>query len=217
MPPPLPFRTVLFDLDGTLIDQFSAIHRSYTHALAHFGRPAPSRAQTRAAVGGGFDTALAKFFPAEEREEATRVYREYWDRTMLDDVVLMPGARELLAALREGGATLAVVSNKLGPSSRRICEHLGLQPYLQAVIGAKDTPWLKPEREFTQHVLAQLNADPASTLMVGDSPYDVQAAHVAALPAWCVSIGTHDEAQLKIAGADRVFASLPELGKALGV
>jgi len=217
MPAPLPYQVFLFDLDGTLIDHFSAIHRSYTHALAHFGRPAPTRGQVRSAVGGGVEHSIAQFFPPEDRAEATRVYRAYWDRTMLDDVALMPGARELLAGLHARGARLAVVSNKLGSSSRQICEHLGLQPYLQAVIGAKDTPWLKPDLEFTQRVLEVLGAEARSTLLVGDSPYDIEAAHVAGLPAWCVSHGTHSPEQLRAAGADRIFDGLPEVGQALGL
>ena len=212
-----PFHTFLFDLDGTLIDHFDAIQRSYTHTLGHFGRPPPTREEVRAAVGGGFENSVAKFFPGPEQAEALRVYREYWDRTMLDDVRLMPGARDLLAGLHARGTVLAVITNKLGSSSRLICAHLGLQPWLSAVVGAKDTPWLKPAREFTFHVLEQLGADPASSLLVGDSPYDIQAAHAGGLPAWCVTIGTHDGAQLKLAGADRIFDSLPALGKALGL
>jgi phosphoglycolate phosphatase-like HAD superfamily hydrolase len=211
----LPFRTFLFDLDGTLIDHFAAIGRTYAHTLARFGRPPPSRAEVRNAVGGGSENSIAKFFTAEELPEATRVYRAYWDRTMLDDVVLMPGARELLASLHQRGAVMAVITNKLGSSSRLICTHLGLDPFLSAVIGAKDTPWLKPDRAFTLHVLGLLKAEPASTLLVGDSPYDIEAAHVAHLPAWCVSTGTHDAAQLRAAGVDRVFDSLAEVGIAL--
>jgi phosphoglycolate phosphatase len=213
----LPFRTYLFDLDGTLIDHFAAIQRSYTHTLAHFGRPAPTRAEVRSAVGGGFENSIAKFFVGRDLTEALGVYREYWDRTMLQDVILMPGARDLLTALHGRGAVLAVITNKLGSSSRLICEHLGIQPLLRAVVGAKDTAWLKPEPEFTRHVLQLVGADPASALLVGDSPYDIQAAHGGGLPAWCVSIGTHTARELEQAGADRIFAGLPELGQALGL
>jgi phosphoglycolate phosphatase-like HAD superfamily hydrolase len=213
----LPFRTFLFDLDGTLIDHFAAIQRSYTHTLAHFGRPAPTRNEVRAAVGGGFENSIAKFFAGPDLAEALGVYREYWDRTMLQDVVLMPGARELLNELHARGAVLAVITNKLGSSSRLICEHLGIQPLLSAVVGAKDTAWLKPEPEFTRHVLQLLRVSAAGAMLVGDSPYDILAAHAGGLPAWCVTIGTHTAAELEHAGADRVFAGLPELGRALGL
>jgi phosphoglycolate phosphatase len=209
------FRAFLFDLDGTLIDHFTAIHRCYVHTLAQFGRPAPTLAQVRAAVGGGLENALAKFFPAPERPAALRIYRAYWDRTMLDDVTLMPGARELLDRLHARGAGLAVITNKLGSSSRLICDHLGISPLLRAVVGDQDTPWMKPRPEFTAHVLEKLGAAAADSLLVGDSPYDVQAAHNGGVAAWCVTTGTHTAPELRAAQAEAVYPGLGELSLAL--
>ena len=212
---PSPFHTVLFDLDGTLIDHFSAIHRSHTHTMLRLGLPAPAPARVRAAVGGGLEHALSQLVGPERVAEALPIYRAYWDATLLDDVLLLPGARELLAALRAGGVRTAVLTNKPGDSARRICDHLGLTPLLDAVVGAKDTPWLKPDPALMRHVLAQLEADAATALLVGDSPYDVQAAQRAGLPAWCVTTGTHNADELRAAGADRVFPDLPALGREL--
>ena len=214
-----PFRAYLFDLDGTLIDHFAAIHRSYAHTLTALGLapPVPTPAQVRAAVGGGLENAIAKFVPAGRLEEALGIYREYWDRTMLEDVALLPGAAELLAALHACGAVLGVISNKVGPSSRQICAHLGLTPLLRVIVGAKDTPWLKPQPEFTAHVLGLLGAAAEETLLVGDSPYDIQAARQGGLTGWCVATGTHTAAELRAAGADAVFPGLPALQAALGL
>jgi HAD superfamily hydrolase (TIGR01509 family) len=217
MPAALPFRAFLFDLDGTLIDHFAAIHRAYVHTLGRMGLPAPTAGQVRAAVGGGLEKAALNFVPRERLPEALAIYREYWDRTLLDDVRLMAGARELLEALRARGARTAVVSNKLGGSSRRICAHLQLTPLLDAVIGAGDTPWLKPAPEFSRHVLEVLGVRADAALLVGDSPYDVSAAEAGGFPAWCVTTGTHAREQLQAAGAARVFADLVELAAALGL
>jgi phosphoglycolate phosphatase len=213
----MPFRALLFDLDGTLIDGFAAIYRCHAYMLERLGRPVPSPAAVRAAVGGGLRDALAKLIGPDELDRAQMLYLECWNRTMLDDVALMPGARELLEAQRARGATLAVLSNKLGPSSRLICEKLGIAPCLSAVVGAGDTPWLKPSAELTAHVLKAIRADAGSSLFVGDSPYDVQSAHNAGLPAWCVTTGTHDAAALRAAGADRIFPGLVEIGRELAV
>ncbi|MGA3006319.1 MAG: HAD hydrolase-like protein, partial [Opitutaceae bacterium] len=84
-------------------------------------------------------------------------------------------------------------------------------------LGATDTPWLKPQVEFTRHMLAMLQAEAASTLLIGDSPFDVQAAHNAGLSCWAVTTGTHTAGQLSAAGADKIFASLNEMAVALGV
>lgn len=209
------FKTVLFDLDGTLIDHFSAIHRSYAHTLPQLGVPAPTFAQVRGAVGGGLENAMLNFLTSEQIPDAVRIYREYWDRTMLDDVQLLAGAKELLETLHARGLTLAVFTNKVGPSSRLICDHLGLTPLLSGVFGAKDTPWLKPAPEFAAHVLNALQASPATTLLVGDSPFDVQAAKNAGFPCWCVTTGTHNAEELRHAGADQVFDEMRAVGAEL--
>jgi phosphoglycolate phosphatase len=211
----MPFHTFLFDLDGTLIDHFVAIHRAYVHTLGAMGLPTPTPAQTRSAVGGGLENAMRKFVPETRLAEAMRIYREYWNRTLLDDVVLLPGARELLESLRARGDRLAVLTNKLGDSSRLICAHLGIAALLDAVVGAQDTPWLKPQPEIVAHVLTRLGAERPGALLVGDSPYDVEAGRNAGMPVWCVTTGTHDAAALRAAGAERIFGSLAEMGAAL--
>lgn len=207
--------TFLLDLDGTLIDHFAAIHRAYTHTLRELGHPPPTLTQVRAAVGGGLDTAIRRFVSAEELPRALRIYREYWDRTMLDDVVLLPGARELLEELRARGAPAAVLTNKLGTSSRLICDHLGITPFLRAVVGAQDTAWLKPQPELTAHTLALAGGSAENARMVGDSPFDIATGHNAGIPSWCVSTGTHTAAELQAAGADAIFANLAALQAAL--
>ncbi len=210
------FRTVLFDLDGTLVDHLRAIHRSYCHTLPQLGYPAPTFEQVRAAIGGGLENAMRKFLPEEKIHAALEIYRPYWDRTMLDDPELMPGALELLTWLNAQGVACAVFSNKHGPSGRRLCQHLGITPHVKAVFGAQDTPWVKPQPEFARHVLNQLGADADTTLLVGDSPFDVKAAKNGGLGAcWCVTTGTHAAADLTEAGADRVFPGLPALQGAL--
>jgi phosphoglycolate phosphatase len=208
-------RVFLFDLDGTLIDHFGAIHRTYVHTLEQMGLPAPTLAQVRAAVGGGIQNSLAKFLPPERLGEGLNIYRTFWDRTLLDGVELMPGARELLEQLAARGAVLGVITNKLGSSSRLICDHLGITPLLQAVVGAQDTAWLKPAPEFTRHVLALMGARPEETLLIGDSPFDIEAAHAGGFPAWCVTTGTHSRAELEAAGADRIFANFAEMSQVI--
>ncbi len=210
------FRTVLFDLDGTLLDHFAAIHRSHSHVRRHYGLPEATRDEVMRAIGGGLPEALKKTLSAAAHghllEEALPVYRAYWDRTMLDDAVLFPGAMDLLRLLRSAGVTCAVFTNKHGPSARRVCTHLGLDPLLAGVFGATDTDWLKPETQFTAHVLEKLGADAASTALVGDSPWDFEAARRAGLGgAFLVTTGTHNEAELRAHGAEQVYPGLIDL------
>lgn len=205
------YRTVLFDLDGTLIDHFAAIHRSHAYAMGQLGLPIRTMAEVRAAVGGGLEQAIAKLAGAENVAAVLAVYRPYWNATMLDDVQLLPGAKEILTALKQAGIRSAVFTNKHGPSSRRICEHLGIADLLVGNFGATDTTWLKPEPAFSSHVLSALEADPKTTALVGDSPFDVAAAKNAGLDFFGVTTGTHNAQELRAAGGTRIFPGLEPL------
>lgn len=212
------FQTILFDLDGTLIDHFEAIHRCHTETMTHFGLPAPTMLEVRNAVGGGLEEAVRTLFKGEKPEligEAVPFFRTCWPKYILVGVKPLPGAVELLSGLHADGVVCAVFTNKHGPSARELCEYLGMTPFLQGIFGAFDTPWLKPQREFSDHALRTLGADPAATLLVGDSPYDVQAARSGEFRCWCVTTGTHTAAELDAAGAEKIFTSLPEVGAAL--
>ncbi len=213
------FRTVLFDLDGTLLDHFSAIHRSHTHVRRHYKLPDATREEVMRAIGGGLPEALKKTLGpthAHLIDEALPVYRAYWDATMLDDAVLFPGARELLEKLHAAGITCAVLTNKHGPSARRVCSHLGLDPLLAGVFGATDTPWLKPQPAFMAHALEKLCADAATTALVGDSPWDVDAAKFGSLGGcFVVTTGTHSAAELRAHGAPHVADRLADFTAAL--
>lgn len=212
------FRTVLFDLDGTLLDHLPAIHRSYSHTLPRLGLPAPTYEQVKRAIGGGLENAMLKFIPESRLAEALAIYRPFWDATMLEGAEPMPGAMEVLEKLVAASATCAVFTNKHGPSARSVCAHLGFSPFLREVFGAKDTPWLKPEPAFSDHALAKLGAVASTTCLVGDSPWDVQAARNAGFPCFAVTTGTHTAEELRAAGAAGVYDGLLPLAVAeLGV
>jgi phosphoglycolate phosphatase len=208
---------VLFDLDGTLIDHFQAIHRCHAFAMRQIGLTEPTLAQTRAAVGGGLDEAIAKLAGQENVSAILPHFLEHWKATHLDDVALLPGTREILQALATAGIPAAVLTNKRGYAAREVCDHLQLSPLLRAVIGVGDTPWLKPDPAFTQHALKQLDATAATTVLVGDSPFDVQTARNAGLAFIGVTTGTHDATELKTAGADLICADLAAVARELGV
>ena len=209
------FRTVLFDLDGTLIDHFAAIHRCHAYAMRRLGLREPTLAEVRAAVGGGLDEAIARLAGAENVAAVLPLFLAHWNATNLDDVTLLPGARELLAALNAAGARCAVLTNKRGPAARQACTHLGLDPLLAGVFGANDTPWIKPDARFAAHVLAAVGGAAATTALVGDSPYDLAAAQSAGLAFYGVTTGTHSAAELRAAGAEDVFADLAGVGRSL--
>jgi phosphoglycolate phosphatase len=206
------FETVLFDLDGTLVDAFVTIHRAYCHTLPLFGVAAPSADEVRRSVGGGLENAMAHFLPEDKIAEACRIHVAYTETILTEDPVLYPGAKELVSELRRLGTKTGVLTNKIGDHARTILAHLGIAGDFGLVLGARDCPWRKPSREFTLEALGRLGSEASSSCLVGDSPFDIMTARNAGIPCFCVTTGTHDEAALRDQGATSVHPGLRELG-----
>jgi phosphoglycolate phosphatase len=209
-------KAVLFDLDGTLIDHFRVIFRCYEYALEKLSLKPVTYGEVRAAVGGSIVVTFGKLIPQEFVEQAVVHFREEFDRIWHEDIEILPGAEWLLKGLHERGLKLAVFTNKEGDRARRILDYIGLSSRLDGIFGTLDTPWRKPQPEFTKHVLEQLGADPQHACMVGDSPYDVDAAAVAGMPCFTVATGSHTVAQLRGETASAaVFDNLFQLGESV--
>lgn len=209
------FRTVLFDLDGTLVDAFKTLHRAYCHTLPHFGLPAPTAEAVRSSVGGGLENAMSRFLPLHLVDEACRIHVEYTEKILLEDPVLYAGAAALVGALHARGVKTGVLTNKIGDHARAVLAHLGIAPQLDLILGARDCPWRKPSAEFTAEALRRIGGVAESCCLIGDSPFDLATARNAGFPCFCVTTGTHDGAALRAAGADAVYPDLRALANAV--
>ncbi|WP_309386615.1 HAD family hydrolase [Cerasicoccus frondis] len=189
-------KTVFFDLDGTLIDHFMCIYRCYKYAVEKMELPPVSYEKVRATVGGSVKITMGRLIGTERAEEGERLFREHFEEIMLEDLYPLPGAEWLLQQLKEKGVQTAVFTNKHGVGARKILTHLGYDQLLDAMIGTYDTPWRKPEPEFTQYALEQLKADPATAIMIGDSPFDVLAGKVGGMRTYVVATGSHSVEEL---------------------
>lgn len=208
------YRTILFDLDGTLVDQFQVIYEAYAHAMKSMELPPVTYQQVRSAVGGSITVTFGKLVPAPLVDQAVALFREEFNRIWDRQVDVLPGVPELLQALRESGHQLAVLTNKDGDLARRVVDKAGLTPYFAAVFGTLDTPWRKPDPEFTQHALTQLDAVAGLTCLIGDSPYDVATATNAGLHCAAVATGSHSVAELhESCPGVAVYRDMPSLAR----
>jgi phosphoglycolate phosphatase len=210
------FKAALLDLDGTLIDHFRVIYRCYQYALQKLDLEPVTYEKVRASVGGSIVITFGKLIPEEHVQEAVGYFREEFDRIWDEEIEILPGTEWLLDNLRARGLKMAVFTNKEGDRARRILDHIGLSSHLDAVYGTLDTPWRKPQPEFTHHVLKELGADARHACMIGDSPYDVDAAAVAGMPCYTVATGSHSVDQLRRETRSAgVYPDLHQLGQAV--
>jgi pyrophosphatase PpaX len=175
-----PFSTCLFDLDGTLIDSVELIMASFRHTMqVHLGHVPPDE-DWRAGFGRPLRTQLGLFSEGENGVEAmAATYREH-NRTHHDRLVHpYAGVREALDMLRQRDATLAVVTSKTRDLAWRGLRHCGLDGYFEVLIGIDDVTHGKPHPAPVLAALDRVDADPASTVFIGDSPHDVESGHAA--------------------------------------
>jgi phosphoglycolate phosphatase len=210
-------QTILFDLDGTLIDHFSAIHRSVAHAQRELGLPESDYATVRSTVGGSVPITLGKLCGTEQVEAAEPIFREHFASIMLEDVEALPGADWLLSELKAQGKQLGVFTNKYEAHSKAVLEHLGLAPLLDEIIGTGHGHGLrKPDPRFTMEALERMNTASDEAIMVGDSPFDFAAAEAGCMDCYLVATGSHNKAQLaEETAAEGIYSSLFELGEAI--
>jgi phosphoglycolate phosphatase len=204
--------TVLFDLDGTLVDNFEAIHRCYDDVMRMMGLPSVTLEQIRRAVGGSVNVTVVKLAGEANAPTATRLFREHFPAVMYHGLRVYPGCAELLTALRARGVRTAVYTNKDEENSKKIMAHLGLDHLFDGIHGTNVHPWRKPQKEFTHYVVSSMKADPRRTVMVGDSPFDIATARNGGLAAvHCVTTGSHTAEELAPHAPDSVHAGLAEL------
>ena len=209
-----------FDLDGTLLDTSGDLAAAVNHALATVGRPALPVARIRTMIGGGSRHMLAQGMAAtggcsyDELDRLTAVLLSWYEAHIAVHTRPFPGAIEALDALAQRGVRLALVTNKFEHLARQLLGALGLLDRFEVLIGG-DTlgpGTSKPSAAPIQAMVAQLGGGRAA--FVGDSIYDVQAAHNAGIPAVAVSFGFLMQPVGEL-GADAVIDRFDQLVPAL--
>ena len=188
-PPP---KTIVFDLDGTLVDSLPDIIASFQYGLESLKLPVPEDAQVRALIGHPLEDMYAHFAPGHV-PALCALYREHYPRNFVTRSRPFPGAVELLRTLRERGYSLAIATTKRTDMARRFVEALGLMPAVDHVQGTDGFPH-KPAPDVIQRALAALGTE--GLWMVGDTTHDILAGRAAGLRTYAVTWGTHGPEEL---------------------
>ncbi len=172
----MPYKAVLFDLDGVLVDSGEAWFSLLNATAREFSAPPITREQFRETWGQGVHADVAQFFPHCTLARIERFYNAHFI-DHVPHVAVDPDALAVFAALAEAGLSTAVVTNTPAPAARHILTKAGLAPW--EVIGGTDVPRPKPAPDMVLLALRRLSVKPEEALMVGDTLYDREAAGAA--------------------------------------
>lgn len=216
------YTTVLFDLDGTLLNTIDDLADSANRVCAAHGWPQFTPAQYCYFVGNGIPKLVERFSPEAARTPAMlaatlREFDAQYGAHMFDKTAPYPGMPQLLARLHARGVRMAVYSNKADEFAGEVVARY-FDPALFALVrGARPGVPTKPAPEGTRALLAALGADPAAgdVLYVGDSNVDVATAHNAGLPCCGVLWGFRTKQELQDAGAEYLAADAAALERVI--
>jgi pyrophosphatase PpaX len=209
------YPTVLFDLDGTLIDSGEMIVASFRHATKTvLEREIPDEVLA-AAVGGSNIYEQMRAFDEERADELVRVYREH-NEPLHEGLEAFDGVEPLLAQLKAEGRRLGIVTAKRRRTVDLAFSILPLERYFHTVVSAEQTEHHKPHPEPVLTALDRLGSRPEEAAFVGDSPFDMGAGKAAGVFTVAVSWGKiHSPERLLEAGADTVVHTVEELANVL--
>ncbi len=205
------YPTVLFDLDGTLVDSGHILLRSFRHATQTVLRREIPDSELLAMVGGHGLLAQMSAFDPDRAAELVRVYTEH-NTPLYSELEAFPGIEDALGTLQARGHRLGVVTTKRRQSVALCASALPLDRYFDVIISSEDTPRHKPAPEPLVVGAERLGSTPAETAYVGDAPFDIQAAKAAGMFAVAVDWGgIHPRERLEAEEPDVVVERPEEL------
>lgn len=215
------FDTVIYDLDGTLIDSARDMCVAVSRVLADHGLPPISDEDARLFMGEGSKVTMRRAFAKggrtlsdEEASAVTAAFVRYYEADPVRYTTAFEGVAEVVARFDRMGLKQGVCTNKFETPSRMILSALNLMPPIADVAGADTFPVRKPDPGHILMLLDRIGGRRDRAVMIGDSVHDVAAAHAAGLPAVLVSWGYTARPASEL-GADAVIERFDALPRAL--
>ena len=207
---------ILFDFDGTVYDTVEGITKSVRYAINKQGLDA-ELGELRCFAGPPLDDMFREKFGFTEEQVRTAVadFRERYNPIGVYESRPFPGMGELLAALRRAGKTLGVATSKPQALAEQLLNESGLREQFDIVRGSDPRTVNNAKWQVVTWAMEGLGADPARTVLVGDTRYDVEGAHRCGIPCLGVGWGYAAAGELEAAGVDGFAADMPALQRML--
>jgi phosphoglycolate phosphatase len=213
--------TLVFDLDGTLIDTAPDLVDTLNVIFAREGMPPVPYETARNLIGGGARAMITRGIAAEGRAvepaELERMFADFLDHYashIADRSRPFPGLIEALDALAADGFRFAVCTNKLEALSVQLLERLDLARRFAAICGQDTFGVQKPDPRVLRQTIAAAGGDPGATTMIGDSLTDIRTARAAGIPVIAVDFGYSEQPVAEL-GPDRVISHFAQLREAV--
>ena len=214
-------RTIVFDLDGTLIDTAPDLISTLNLVITGEGLPPVAYDDARRMIGGGgrrmIERALiaeGRNVPGAELDRMFRIFTDHYSAHIADRSRPFPNLESVLQRLACEGCRLAVCTNKLEWLSLRLLDTLNLSRYFAAICGQDTFGIEKPDPQMLRLTICRAGGEVQRAIMVGDSMTDVRTARAANVPVIAVDFG-YSEVSPKALNADRLISSLTELPHAI--
>jgi len=194
---------IVFDLDGTLVDASPDLTTAVNLMLGELGHPRRSLAEVQSYIGDGARELVWRALPPKARgdiERALERFRAHYHLHVFEGTYAYPGVAEMLDTL--DGTPLVIATNKPLAHTEAILRALDWERRFRMVLGGDSLPVRKPDPGMLTHLLDALGARADESVMVGDGPQDVGAAHAAGMPCVGVTWGFFSAEALREAGAD---------------
>lgn len=206
--------TIIFDLDGTLLNTLEGLKNSTNFALKKFNCPEITLEQTRSFVGNGVRKLIERAIPNGEQnpdfEKCLNTFKEHYSKTMYQKTVAYDGIEDMLTELKKRGVKTGVVSNKFDTAVKELCKNY-FDGLIIVAIGESPNVRKKPAPDSVLKAIKILGAKPENTLYVGDSDVDIQTAKNSNLKSVGVTWGFRDRELLEKEGADFIINTPCEL------
>ena len=203
---------IIFDVDGTLVDSNELHAEAWRRAFREAGHPIPIET-IREHIGKGGDLLVPDLLDAEGMRSSARKIRklrkEIFTQDLLPKVRPFPRVRESLEALRDLGIRMLLASSAPAAEVRRHVRTLEIGDLIDGTTSSADAMFSKPSPEIFQAALDEIEAPKSRTMIVGDTPYDILAAHRASTPIAAVRCGGFSEEKLE--KAEWIFNDVPEI------
>ena len=188
---------VIFDLDGTLINAYPAICKSFNFAMKHMGYSRVNHKTICRKVGWGEWNLIRPFVASADLEKTISIYRTHHREAIKTGTRLLPGARQILRWLKDRRYKIAVASNRSTRSSRLIIKHLKIAKYFDYVLCGDKVKKAKPHADILKQILKKFSLRPRQALYVGDMTIDIQTGKSAKVKTVAVVTGSSTKREIE--------------------